>query len=221
MTINDVSTRMQFHLWTIVPFGIALWLLAFLPYGCEQKAQQQAPKATVTTDNLQTAYAKSIRHQRMYTRFVRQAEKEKLANIANLYRAIAQSESIHALNHATLLRTRGSEPKLPDVDSIAVGTTLQTFKMALSSEDIETESMYPNLIRTAGVEKDTVARDQFQKSMEADARQTELLKDASDRVGKIPKIDYYLCPGCGYIITSSSTEECPVCHAAKIRFEKV
>ena len=222
MTIHDVSTRIQFHCWTIIPFGIALLIIAFLFLGCEQKTREnQPPRQTITTDNLQTAYSKQMRHSFMYAKFVPQAEKEKLSNVANLYRAIARSEQIHSKNHAALLRSRGFEPKEPQYDSIAVGTIMQTFKMSLGSEDIETESMFPNLIRTAGLEQDTVAMNQFQQTMEADIRQTELFKDASDHLGKISKVLYLICPGCGYIITSDKTEECPVCHATKNEFEKV
>jgi rubrerythrin len=222
MTTQDISTRIQFHCWTIIPFGVALLMIAFFMYGCEQKApEQQAPKQTITNENLQTAYSKQTRHSFMYAKFIKVADKEKLPNVANLYRAISRSEEIHAKNHAALLRERGFEPREPQFDSVALGTIVQSFKMAISSEEIETESMFPNLIRSAGLEQDTVALNQFQQTMEADNRQTELFKDASDHLGKIPKVPYLLCPGCGYIITSESTEECPVCHTGKNKFEKV
>ena len=222
MTMHEVSTRIQFHCWTIIPFGIALLVIAILYLGCDQKApENQPPKQTITNQNLQTAYAKQMRHHYMYAKFVKQAEKEKQVNTANLYRAIARSEEIHAANHAALLRARGFEPKTVLYDSIAVGTIVQTLKMSLGSEEIETESMFPNLIRTAGLEKDTVAMNQFQRTMEADNRQSELFKDAADHLGKIPKVPYLICPGCGYIITSDQTEECPVCHTTKGKFEKI
>lgn len=222
MTLHDVSTRLQFHLWTIIPFGFALLMIAFVLYGCQQKAPENTgPKLTITNENLQTAYAKQVRHSFMYAKFVKVAEKEKLPNVAVLYRAMARSEEIHANNHALLLRTRGFEPRPTQYDSIAVGTIMQSFKMAMGSEDIETESMFPNLIRTAGQEQDTIAMNQFQMTMEADARQTELFKDASDHLGRIAKIPYFVCPGCGYIITSDKTDECPVCHSAKNKFEKI
>jgi len=220
--MHDVSTRIQFQFLTIVPFSAALLLLAFLLYGCEQKAAEQAaPKQTITNENLQTAYAKQMRHSHMYARFIRQAGKENLPNVANLYRAMSRSEAIHAENHAALLRKRGLEPRTLLYDSVAVGTIVQSFKMAISSEEIESESMFPNLIRTAGLEKDTLAMTQFQQTMEADNRQNELFRDASDRQGRIPKVPYLLCPACGYIITSESTDECPLCHTVKSNFEKV
>jgi rubrerythrin len=220
--MHDISTRVQFHCLAIIPFGVALLLVAILLYGCGQKSpEQQAPKQTITNENLQTAYAKQMRHSFMYAKFIKQAEKEKLFNVANLYRAISRSEAIHAENHATLMRSRGFEPKTPLYDSVAIGTIVQSFKMSLQSEEIETESMFPNLIRTAGLERDTIAMNQFQQTMEADNRQAELFKDASDHAGKIPKVPYLICPGCGYIITSESTDECPVCHTGKGKFEKV
>jgi len=222
MTYNELSNRVQFHLWTILPFGVALLLIAFFLYGCQQKpAEKQAPKETITTENLQTAYLKQLKYEFMYSKFVTSAEKQKNVQMANLYRAIARSEQIHADNHAALLRSRGFEPRQPQYDSIAVGTIVQSLKMSINSEDIETESMFPNLIRTAGLEKDTVAMVQFQHTMDADQRQADLLKEASDHNGAIAKTPYFVCTGCGYIVTSDKTDECPVCHAKKDKFEKI
>ena len=80
MTMHEVSTRIQFHCWTIIPFGIALLVIAILYLGCDQKAPENPPpKQTITNQNLQTAYAKQMRHHYMYAKFVKQAEKEKQA----------------------------------------------------------------------------------------------------------------------------------------------
>jgi rubrerythrin len=176
---------------------------------------------SITTENLQIAYGKSVKYQHMYALFAERAAKERLKNIALLYRAIARSEEIHATKHATLLHSRGSEAKFPEMDSLAIGTTLQTLKMALSSEEIEVESMYPNLLRTAQLEKDTAAIEQFSNTKDADARQTVLLQEAIDKGLNIQTVPYIVCTGCGYIMTSDATDECPTCHAKKSMFEKI
>jgi rubrerythrin len=211
--------RFQFFLF---PFFIALAALV-LPYGCnqDQTSEKQKPTSEVTLQNLQTAYAKSIKHHAMYALFAKNAEQERLATMANLYHAVARSEEIHATNHASLMRSHGIEPKMPPLDSLSVGTTLQTLKMALSCEEIEIESMYSNLIRTAELEKFTDALDQFEKTKSADARQTELMKEALDKNAKIQKVPYFVCAGCGYILTSEKTDECPTCHNRKEQFIKI
>ena len=119
------------------------------------------------------------------------------------------------------MRQRGVEPKAPTFDSLSIGTTQQTLKMALSSEDIEAQSMYPNLIRTADMEKDTVAANLFQRTMDADNRQMELLKEAADKQTKIQQVPYFVCPEGGFIMTSEKTDECPTCHIKKEKFEKI
>lgn len=222
--MNQLSlvNRVQFVLLIGVPFGIALLLISFF-YGCsgEKKQDVKKPLYEVSLENLQSAYTKSVRHHYMYSVFVRQAEKEKQKQIALLYKAIARSEALHAQHHADLMKKYGVEPKQPSIDSIVVGTVLQTLKMAQSSEEIEVESMYPNLIRTANLEKFEEAEKQFEQTREADIRHSELIREAYERSGKIQKVPYFVCGSCGYIVTSEKTAECPVCGATKDKFEKI
>ncbi len=223
---NSMKTRriilhVHFSILFIAPFIVALTLLALM-YGCQKKpAETKQVVPAVTIENLQIAYGKSVKHQHMYSVFAVRADKEHLKNVANLYRAASRSEQIHADNHAALIRQHGAEPKEPPLDSLSVGTTLQSLKMALSSEEIETESMYPNLIRTAALEKDSVAMKQFELTLDADNRQKELLKDAFDKNTKIQPVPYFVCGGCGYILTSDKTDECPGCHCKKEKFVKI
>jgi len=221
MNIHSIYHRLAFHSYFILP-SLLLFLILAVNYGCEKKKEppkEQQP--SVTLENLQSAYVKAMRHNFMYSKFVLQADKEKNKEVANLYRAVARSEEIHAQKHAELMRSKGIEPKAPLFDSISVGTIMQTLKMALSSEEIEVESMYPNLVRTAEAEKFPAATEQFTFCMEGDARQTELMKEAQDKNGKIKLVPYFVCPGCGYIFTSEEVEECPTCKMKKEKFEKI
>lgn len=222
--MNTASLRTQLHFSVVVlaPFALALVLVSLL-LGCGGKEPEQpaVAKPEVTLENLQTAYSKATRHMDMYRQFAKQAEKEKLPVIANLYRAAARSEEIHAAHHANLLKSQGIEPQMPTIEPVVVGTTIQTLKMALSSEGIEAESMYPNLVRTATLEKFEEAGRQFELCRDGDLRQQELFREAHDRALKVGKVAYWVCPGCGYIITSDAMEECPLCTTKKEKFEKV
>jgi rubrerythrin len=122
---------------------------------------------------------------------------------------------------ATLLRSKGVEvnPYVPD--SISVGTVVQTLRLASSDEALETESMYPNLARTAELENFPEAAESFRKTLFADRRHAELFKSMMDKRGSDHASPYYVCPGCGYIITSEKVDECPGCHLKKDRFEKI
>jgi len=217
MTTSETSCRVQFTFFLTLLFGSALLLVALL-FGCGQKAPEEEKKPTVTIENLQTAYGKSLMRQQCYTKLGQRAEQDRNQNIARLFRAAAKSEEVHASLHASLLQKLNVEPQAPTPDSIKVGTVLQMLKQAISNEQLETGSMYPNLIRTAELEGFSEAVDQFKKVQEADARHLELFKDAYDKGGRIKKTPYLVCPGCGYILTSEKTEECPVCQSKKDSF---
>jgi rubrerythrin len=220
MNNNRFLPQFQFSALIAAPFLLSFFLLALF-FGCSQKqSKPAAAPALVTVENMQIAYGKEVKYAHMYNEFVTEAEKEHLANIAQRYRAIARSEAIHGKLHADFLKKHGAEPRQPVIDSVTVGKTLQTLKMAISSEEIETESMYPNLIRTAELEKLPEAKDQLTYVREADIRHTELLKEVLDKSGKIAKSPYLVCPQCGYILTAAAAE-CPNCKAAGTTFEKV
>jgi rubrerythrin len=221
MKAHEMYNRTLFQVLLVSLFGIPFLLLAF-NFGCQkQKEDQGETKQKVTVENLQTAYAKSVNYVRMYNLFTRRAEKDRLLNVAHLYRAVARSEQVHANLHAQLLRQYGVEPVTPQEEAVTVGTTLQTLKLASSSEEIEYGKMYPNLIHTAELEKDSAAAAQFRLTQEVDTEHGELFKEALERAGRIPKASYYICTGCGYIMTSEKTDECPVCHSRKDKFEKI
>lgn len=218
MSATERSSHLQFSLLVAFLFGGSLLLVALF-FGCGQKASEnEAQKPVVTIENLQTAYGKSLMRHRCYTTLAERAQKDRNTNVARLFQAAARSEQIHADLHASLLRKTGVEPQTQPPDSIKVGTVLQMLKQAMSNEQLETGSMYPNLIRTAELENFPEAVDQFKKVREADARHLELFRDAYDNGGRVKKTPYVVCAGCGYIMTSDKTEECPVCKTKKDKF---
>ena len=221
MKNTRLLSQFQFSALITAPFLFTFFLLALF-FGCSQE-KPKAPEAPVlvTIENVQIAYGKGLKQQHMYDDFVRQAEKERLPNIAHRFRAVARSEEIHAALHAEFLKQHGVEPRRPVIDSVTVGKTLQTLKMALSMEEIETESMYPNLIRTAEIEKLADAARQLAQIRDADARHTELLKEVLDKSGKIVKSPYLVCRTCGFIVISAGAAECPNCRAANSSLEIV
>lgn len=192
--------------------------LLFAP-GCGGEKPPEEKETLVSHENLQTAYGVALKRARMYELFVPQAVKERYAGVAALYRALERAEKAHAGLHASLMRSLGMEPGPVSYDSVVVGTTMQTLKMAISSEELEATSMYPNLARTAELEGFAEGLDQFTMVKAAEERHVELLKEAQDRNGRIGT-KYFVCPDCGYILTTEATEECPVSKTPKSKFEK-
>ena len=52
-----------------------------------------------TAENLKSAFAGESQANRRYTAFARKADEEGFSQIAKLFRAAAESETVHALNH--------------------------------------------------------------------------------------------------------------------------
>jgi rubrerythrin len=202
-----------------------LVLLVVLPLllvvGCQKKDEAQETQQLVTYENLQIAYGVAMKRALWYNRFAKQAEKEGLSNVAVLFHAVSLSEQIHADNHAKLLKSKGIEPRVLQIDSVAPGKARQYLKMSVGNETVQIEATYPPMILTAEAEKFTEAMEQFKTSLEGDKRHYELLKWAADRGGDVPRARLFLCRECGYIVTSEKTEECPACHAKKDKFEKL
>ena len=217
---NPVSGSSRKMVLRFVLLCVGIFLLG-LSGGCQQDSKPKEEKQTlVSLDNLQTAYGVSLKRAKMYELFLPQAAKEKFRGVAALYRALQRSELIHSAVHANLMKKHSIEPAPVKYDSVVVGSTMQTLKMAVSSEELESSSMYPNLLRTATMENFTEGIDQFAMIGAVEERHVELLKEAQNKMGKIDA-KYLVCPGCGFIVTSDATEECPVCKNPKAKFEKI
>ncbi len=204
---------------TILLLITLVYVFTYSP-GCK-KSDASNQKSEVTLTNLQTAYAREMRISREYDLFSKNADKNRFSAIAKLFKAVSRSEEIHAQMAAALLKSKGAQvvPYIPE--SIVVGTVMQTVRMAMSDESLETESMYPNLLRTAKAEKFQEAAESFGHSLNTDKWNALLFKDALDKGGYIARVQYYVCPCCGYVITSDEARECPECHEKQEKFEKI
>lgn len=208
------------HVRAYVPITIGLSLCSVLLCGCARQGEEK-PKPTVTLENLQSAYAKELKFRHMYLQFATQAEKERLSGAARLYRALARSEALHAASHAGLLRSLGGSPVEPTMEPVVVGKTMQTLKMALSSEAIEAGHFYANLIKTAQAERVSEAVRQFTSVHDADAGHAELLSKAIRASGAVPAKSFSICPVCGYVMTPESVKDCAGCGVRKENFEVI
>jgi len=56
-----------------------------------------------TVENLRNAFAGESQANRRYLAFARKAEEEGFTEIAKLFRAVAEAETIHALNHLRVM----------------------------------------------------------------------------------------------------------------------
>lgn len=201
---------------------VLLPLLSFLlAFPACKRAEEKRIQPLQSLSHLQLAYGRSAGYASMYRLLAGQAEKERKSQTAQLFLAVARSEEIRAERHAELLRMYGVEPQNPTKAAVNIGTTAQTLRLALSSEDLQFYNLYPDLIRTAEIEGDSLIAARCRIARQVDARHRELFFDEINGVNDRKKIQYVVCSGCGYILTSGSTADCPLCHPEKRAAEGV
>lgn len=162
-----------------------------------------------TKDNLMAAFAGESQANRKYLAFASKAEKEGFKNIARVFRAIAEAETIHALKH---LEVAGK-----------VGSTAENLARAVEGEHYEFTTMYPEFIQHAKEENQAQALRSFELANEAEkvhGKLFQLLKSLVDEGRDLEEKDLYLCPVCGWVGTEPAPERCPVCNALAKMFKK-
>jgi len=133
-----------------------------------------------------------------------------LPQVAKLFRAAAESETIHALNH---IRIMGE-----------VKTTIDNLNTAISGETFEFKTMYPEYIDIARKEGNQQAAWSFDVASKVEEIHAGLFSKAIEvlKMGKkLDSVDYYVCGVCGNTVEGEPPERCPVCGSPKNRFLKV
>ncbi|HCF06185.1 MAG: hypothetical protein PWQ64_22 [Desulfomicrobiaceae bacterium] len=153
-----------------------------------------------TMENLKTAFAGESQANRKYLAFAKRAEEEGLTQVAKLFRAAAEAETIHAHAHLRLMK--------------GIGSTAENLKEAVAGETYEFKSMYPAMIEDAKAEGDKAAQRYFEFANKAEECHAELYSKAAQMMADLPAVDYYVCSVCGHIHEGEPTEKCPICGAA-------
>lgn len=159
-----------------------------------------------TQENFMSAFAGESQANRKYLAYAKQAEKDGLPQVAKLFRAVAEAETIHAHAH---FRSAGK-----------VAGTMDNLRDAISGETYEFTKMYPDMIKEAEAEDQKTAAKYFGWVNEVEEVHSKLYKKALDADGKIANVDYYICSVCGYTHEGPHDGPCPVCKASKSAFYK-
>lgn len=162
---------------------------------------------TKTQKDLMDAFAGESQANRRYLAFAKKAEAEGYKQIAKLFRAAAEAETVHAHNH---LREAGE-----------IKGTKENLEAAVSGETFEFQYMYPAMIEDAKAEALEGAKRSFVYANEVEKIHAELYKKALADIGNNPDVDYYVCQVCGNTVEGEAPDECPVCGAKKQVFKKV
>lgn len=164
-------------------------------------------KGTQSEKDLLAAFAGESQANRKYLAFAKQADKEGYSQVAKLFRAAAEAETVHAHNH---LRTLGG-----------VKSTADNLREAISGETHEFKEMYPEMIQHAQEEKLKAAEMTFNFANEVEKVHAALYEHALDNLDNLKEVDYYVCSVCGYTCENEAPDKCPVCNAKASAFSKV
>ena len=162
-----------------------------------------------TDDNLKAAFAGESQANRRYLAFAKKAEEEGFTQAAKLFKAAAEAETIHALNH---LRTVGE-----------VRSTLDNLNAAFAGETFEFQKMYPEFINTAKQEGNKQAAWTFDVANKVEQVHAKLYQKAIDALKnkkELEKVDYYVCGVCGNTVEGSPPDKCPICGSPKSMYFK-
>lgn len=163
---------------------------------------------STTEKNLAAAFAGESQANRKYLAFAKQADAEKLPQVAKLFRAAAEAETIHAHTH---LRNLGM-----------VKSTAENLKAAIAGETYEFTEMYPAFINEANKENQSAAIIKgMQLANDAEQVHAELYQKALNSLANPVSTDYYLCMVCGHIAEDHAPDQCPICGAKAAVYKKI
>jgi rubrerythrin len=161
-------------------------------------------------ENLQEAFAGESQASRKYTYFGEKAEKDGQPQVARLFRAAAEAETVHARNHLNAMA--------------GIGTVAENLKAAAGGEHFEFTAMYPEMIKTAKSEGNRMAEISFDWANQVEKIHHSLYSDALKAVeaGKKPADKaIYVCQRCGNTVEGEAPDTCPICNAKKAMFKRI
>ena len=166
-------------------------------------------KMGTTEQNLNTAFAGESQANRKYLFFAEKADAEGQPQIAKLFRAAADAETVHARNHLRVLK--------------GVEDTASNLKSAISGEHHEFNTMYPDFIDQARKEEHPQAVSSFEKANAVEKIHHSLFQRALNDAGlglKTEERPYFVCQVCGNTVLETP-DTCPICNAPRESFRQI
>ncbi|MCJ7669890.1 MAG: rubrerythrin family protein [Dehalococcoidia bacterium] len=161
-----------------------------------------------TEQDLRDAFAGESQANRKYLAFATAADKEGYPQVAKLFRAAAEAETIHAHNHLKALK--------------GIKSTKENLLEAIAGETHEFKTMYPKMLESAKVEGNKEAERSFYLANEVEKIHAQLYQKLLDNLSAAKETyAYYVCPVCGYTSGKEPPDSCPVCGTKGKMFKKI
>ena len=160
-----------------------------------------------TTKDLMEAFAGESQANRKYLAFAAKADQEGYPQVARLFRAAAEAETVHAHNHLRALK--------------GIKSTKENLQEAVSGETHEFKEMYPGMIAAAKDAGNKDAERTFTFANEVEKIHAQLYQKYLETMEEKKLVDIYICPVCGYTVEEAPPDNCPVCNAKGKTFRKI
>lgn len=176
----------------------------------EPKSGERSPRNMATKENLDEAFAGESQANRKYLAFAKQADADGCPQIARLFRAAAEAETVHAHAHLAVMG--------------GVKTTKENLHAAIDGEGMEFQSMYPKFVAEAKAEGNQDAVMSFNNALAVEEIHHALYKAALATLasGKdLPSAKIFVCGVCGNTVIGEPPDKCPICHSPRKKFAEV
>jgi len=157
-------------------------ILIRLQYYCKEIYKSYRELNTHTMDNLKAAFAGESQANRKYLAFAKKADEEGFPQIAKLFRAAAEAETVHAHAHLRVLD--------------GVKSTAENLNAAVNGETFEFTNMYPQFIEEAKAEDNKAALISFDNANKVEQVHADLYKKAVESINNLNSrviIHRFLC----------------------------
>lgn len=161
-------------------------------------------------DNLKEAFAGESQANRKYLAFAKKADSEGFTQIAKLFRAAADAETVHAHAHLRVLD--------------GVKGTAENLQAAIAGEGFEFQEMYPKFLAEAEKEGNQKAAISIKNALAVEKIHHRLYSAAAEALtgGKdLDQTPIFVCQVCGNTVSGEAPEKCPVCNALQKMFTEI
>ena len=163
-----------------------------------------------TSDNLAAAFAGESQANRKYLAFAKKADTDGLPQIARLFRAAADAETVHAHAHLNVMK--------------GVKSSKENIQAAIEGEGHEFKEMYPGFVAEAESEGEQGAVVSFRNALAVEKIHHGLYSDAlsaADADNDLPGSTIFVCQVCGNTVLGEAPDTCPVCGAPRKKFKEI
>ncbi|OGP87489.1 MAG: rubrerythrin [Deltaproteobacteria bacterium RBG_16_48_10] len=163
---------------------------------------------SISEQFLREAFAGESQANRRYLAFAAKADQEGYPQVARLFRAAAEAETVHAHNHLRALN--------------GIKATKENLQEAIAGETHEFKKMYPEMIEAAKAETNKTAERTFGYANEVEKIHARLYQNLLNSLGSTQEnYSYYVCPVCGFTAEKEAPGTCPVCGTKGSMFKKI